>query len=245
MILKNIIESFWESFVVIKKDKAILFYAMIPILIGFTFYALLWSWPFYSILERSWAWIGQQSYLENWSGLIYYVVMGIGIIVFWVFLSLTFFLVVSLVSGPFNDIVSERVEKVIKGGASVSISDSFFQALGRLKRTIFNEIKKFFCIIFISFIAIATNWIPLFIPFSIALSSLLIAASFLDYSWVRREMALKKCFEDIKYSMIPYGLSGGIFLFLISLPFVNVIVFPFGVIYYTVLFFKQNASRIS
>ena len=245
MIFKNIIESFWESFVVIKRDKVILFYAMIPIFIGVIFYVLLWSWPFYSTLERSWAWVGQQSYLENWPGLIYYVVMGIGIMIFWVFLSLTFFLVVSLVSGPFNDIISGRVEKIIKNESSASVKDSFFQVLGRLKRIIFNEIKKFICIVFISLIIIVGSWIPLFFPFSIALSSLLVAASFLDYNWVRCDMPLKKCFEDIKCSIIPYGLSGGIFLFLISLPFINVIVFPFGVVYYTILFFKQNALRIS
>ncbi len=233
-------QSFFEVLGVVRKDKSILLYAFCPVLIGIIFYALLWTWPFYSILKQAKVWVEEQAYLQSWTGLAYYILMGMGLALFWLVISWTFILCVSLVSGPFNDIISARVEKVLKGEPPLSVNDSFWRTLGRIKKVMLNEIKKILCVLLLSFVAFITSWIPLLFPLSIALSALLVAASFLDYNWGRLNIPLKECIEDIKSSIIPYGLSGGIFLFFISIPFINLITLPYAVIYYTILFSKQN-----
>ncbi len=242
--MKDIIEGFKKSFVVLGKDKLILFFALFPIVIGIIFYSLLWSWLFNDVLEQGKSWIEQQVSLGSWSGIIYYVFMGVLGIGFWLLLSWTFVLIVSFIASPFNDIISNRVERAVGGQCPIKIGDSFSRMLNRLGKTIVNEVKKVFFILFLSLVAFLISWVPLLLPLSIALSTILMAISFLDYNWCRHNMELKDCIKDLKSSFITYGLSGGLFLTLISIPIVNLLILSYGTIYYTVLFSQKRVREL-
>ena len=83
---------------------------------------------------------------------------------------------------------------------------------------------------------------PLF-PLSLALSALLVAANFLDYSWCRSGLTPSQCWRDVQSSLFAYGLSGGIFLALFSVPVLNTLAPFYATVYYSVLFAWQKTPR--
>ena len=234
-------EGFWipsqKSLMAIRRDKSILLFSLFPILIGFLFYIFLWMNLWGIIPKPDYAWLEKFSFVGDW---IYYLFIIILNIAFWFFFNWTFTLTISLISSPFNDVISNRVERAIGGKRPASLNESFLRMLNRLKKTLVNEVKKITLIFFLSLTALILGWIPLLLPFSLILSSFLMAVSFLDFSWCRHDMNLKSCFKDIKKSFWLYGLSGGLFMIMMSIPLFNLFILPLGTLYYTILFSRQR-----
>ena len=238
--MKDLWGGFTQALKVIRGDKVIVLLGIIPLVIGIICYALLWSWPFRFALKQGDHLIEQYLSIGNLSGIFYYLLMGILLVAFWWLLNWTFVLLVAFLATPFNDMISERVERSMKGVNLPSMKESYAKMIKGLGAVMINEIKKISLIFCLSLMAFLLSWIPLLIPVSVILSALLMSVNFLDYSWCRHRLKLKECVADIKSSPLLYSMAGGIFLFLVSIPLVNLLIPCGATVYYTVLFNRQK-----
>jgi CysZ protein len=235
--MNNMIKSFGESLRIIKSDKSIILLSLIPITIGILLYFLLGQWIYGDVYD--WGKELIASRVESgWLNFLSGIFVTILSIFFFFVINWTFVIVVSFFASPFNDLISSRAERIAKGQAPPDISESFERMIKRVLHTFINEIKKVVFIIFVTLIGFAFSFfLP---PVSLVISALLLAISFVDYSWSRHNLKFGKCLSDVKSNFMPYIASGGIFLIMVGIPLVNLFALPYSVIYYTVLFSKNQ-----
>jgi CysZ protein len=229
-----------ESIKMMKKDKVNILLCLAPIIIGIIIYFTLGKF-FYSDL-KDWihALVTSKITSDTWGAVLYYIFMAILWILIFFIVNWTFVLLVSLVASPFNDLLSERCEKMIQGEIPGSAINSLKQRFGIILKIIFNEVKKLSFIISLSLIAFVLNFFPLFTPLTLVLTSILMAINFLDYSWSRHHLTLSECLSEIKKNFWIYTLSGFAFMFLMTIPVANLIALPFGVVFFTLARIKRN-----
>ncbi len=114
----------------------------------------------------------------------------------------------------------------------------------RIVKIVLNEIKKFVFVISISSFSFLMSFIPFLVPVSIGLTSILLSISFIDYSWSRDGLSFRHCVKDVKRSFFGYMISGFIFMFLLSVPIVNLLVLPLAVIYFTIFYIERNKPEL-
>lgn len=228
---------FRESIRILKQDKIILLCSLFPIIIGLILYYFLGSWVYHDVLQAGKEYL--ESKTQGWAGALSYVLGGLLIIGFYFLVNWTFVLVVSLVSAPLNDLISHRTQILKEGHQELpSASNSFRRMMTNFFGMMFNEIKKVSLIIFLSLIAFAASFI--FPPLGYLLSALLVAISFVDYSWSRNDLSFKGCLVDYKNGVFRYTIGGGIFTILFGIPIVNLFSYPIAVIYFTLGYIKVN-----
>lgn len=235
--MKNNFERLSYSFDLLRGDRVIMFFSLIPVLIGMALFYFFSAWVYGDAMAWGKQWI--ESYISSGglSSFFYYILVGIMTAFLFFLLSWTFVLVVSLIASPFNDLISERVERKVLGKEMESISDSFKSLINRFFFTIINEFKKIIFIIILTILSLIIGIIPVVGPIiSIVFAGLLLAIQFLDYNWSRNQLPLKKCISDIKNTPFSYIISGIIFLFLMSIPILNLLALPLAVVYFSVLF---------
>lgn len=240
----NIVGAVGESLSVYRKDKWIVIFSMVPLLIGGLLYTWLGSWLYTDLLNMGRAQIEQYVSSGGWSQFFFWLLAGILTIGFYFLLSWTFVLVVSGLASPFNDIISNRVERALKGETPQEVRESFRRLMKRLGHTLINELKKISFILILNILAFALSFVAILAPVSVLISALLMAVGFLDYSWSRKEFTFGECLKDIRTSFFSYGLMGGAFLVLITIPVVNLFALPFGVVYFTVLHVKKSNPEL-
>jgi CysZ protein len=240
----NIVATLGESLGVFKKDKWIAIFSMAPVLIGALLYFWFGSYLYGDLLDQGRAFIEQSVSSGGWSSFFYWLLVGILVIGFYFLLSWTFVLVVSGIASPFNDIVSNRVERVIQGKEAEEVNKSFDRLFKRLGKTLLNEAKKIGFIVLLNILAFALSFVGVLAPISMLISALLLAVGFLDYSWSRKSFTFSECLNDIRTSFFSYGIMGGVFLVLITIPGINLFILPFGVIYFTILHVKKYSTEI-
>ena len=236
----EIIKNFGLSFKMLKEDKVLLLLSLIPIFIGFIFYGLLGGWIFSSVIpwgnEIAMGWLS-----VDWLGSILgWLFKALVTILFFFSVNWTFFLIVSLLASPFNDVISSRVEKKIKGEDLSSISSEFSSILSKVRFVIFNESKKFIFILTLSMISLVLSFIPFLTPLSILLQAILVALNFLDYSWARNDYTVGMCFKNFKQSFLGNIIGGFIGIALLSVPGVNLMSLPVLVIYFSINYNKTT-----
>ncbi len=239
----NIVSAVSESLSVYRKDKWIVLFSMVPIIIGAVLYTWLGSWFFTDLLNMGKAQIEQYVSSGGWSQFFFWLLAGILTIGFYFLLSWTFVLVVSGLASPFNDIISNRVERVIRGQAPEEVSQSFSRLMKRLAHTLVNELKKIIFILVLNILAFALSFMAILAPVSVLISALLMAVGFLDYSWSRKDLKFGECLTDLRTGFFSYGIMGGAFLVLITIPVVNLFALPFGVVYFTVLHVRKSETH--
>ncbi len=232
----NIFSSIGVSLSTFKKDKWIPIFSMAPVTIGGLVYFFLGRYLFTDLLEMGKEWIENSISSGGWSSFLYYIIVGLLTVIFYFLVSWTFILIVSLIASPFNDIISGRVEKALIGKTPDDASVSFKHLLSNLGMTLFNEMKKIILIVALSLFGFFISFIPILAPIALLISAILMAASFLDYSWSRKNMTAKECVAALRAHLIPYVLVGAGFLALMSIPVVNIFAIPFGVAYFTTLY---------
>mgnify|MGYP003952923661 CR=1 FL=1 len=121
--MKMFLATFKDSFNIIKNDKWILLFCMIPVFIGALFYIGLGGWMFASVLP----W-GSELIKEHLSSgflgeFLTWVLGSLLSIAFFFLMNWTFVLIVSLVASPFNDIISGRVERNLRGKEQETASE--------------------------------------------------------------------------------------------------------------------------
>lgn len=220
-----------NSFKLLKSDKYILFLSFVPSIIGIILYYFIGTYFFNDFYN--WCLQFITPYFEDVKIVAGVLKFFFGILFFFM-AGWTFFLVVSLVASPFNDLISARVESRVSGVKPVDEPFSF----GQLFRILKNEIKKIAFIFIVTIIGLVLGLF--FPPISFLVSALLMAVTFLDYSWSRHNFTVAQCLEDMRGSFVTYLISGIIFMFAISIPLLNVLFLPIGVIHFTSVFAKKR-----
>lgn len=165
------------------------------------------------------------------------------LLILFVFLlmSWTFVIVVGILAAPFNSMLSSRIERHLVGAPVETTTSKTLTQMGRsLGHTFVNEAKKLVAIIIMGILAFLLNLIPLFYPVGLFLVAILIAVQFVDYSWSRHEMGFSSCLKDTASHVLPYAVSGGFFLIMVTIPLLNTLVPALATSYYTVLWLERN-----
>ncbi len=236
--MKDFISSFGEAWSYYRKDKYVLLFSFIPVIIGFLLYSLLGNWLLTDVYQWGNEYISSHISSEGWLSFVSSILAVILGFVLLVLINFSFVLVVSLFASPFNDLISSRVERLAGGEAPLDISRSIKDSFKNITKIVINEIKKITIIAIISLVAFILSFF--FPPLTFVVSSLLLAVTFLDYSWCRHEMTLRKCLGNMKDSFLLYLLGGAVFMTLISIPILNLFLLSYGVVYFTVLFTKRS-----
>lgn len=242
-MIKNALTSFVPSINMILKNKINLLLACIPIIIGILLYWFLGSFIYEGIMGWGTQQIEQYIASSSWGSIVYYVIATILSIMLFFLVNWTFVLVVALIASPFNDIMSSRVEKLLKGQTPLDLSDSFSALRSNVIKTFLNEIKKISFIVILTLTSLFFAYIPFLTPISVFITVLLLAIEFLDFSWSRHHLTFKSCIKDIKSHIFDYAFGGAFFFILVSIPIINLIVPPLATSYFTVLWVKSNENR--
>lgn len=238
--MKNLILSIPLAFNCILKNKINFMLALVPIIIGVILYYLLGSWIFGPVTDWGKDQITQYISAGSLGTFVYYIVSILLSIVFFFIINWTFVLVVALLSSPFNDIISARIEKEILALDLDSLGESFKSTFSKIRQIFFNELKKVLFIIILTIFGLFFSLIPFLSPISLAIAAILLAVEFLDYSWSRHNFTFKRCLQDVRGDILAYLIAGWGFMFLMSIPIVNIFMLPFGISYFTVLWSKNR-----
>jgi len=243
--MKLIKESFHETFQILRKDKIVLLLSIIPLVIGIFLYGLVGGWLFNLIMGSGKQWVMDKISEGAVGTIAYYFLVTLVTIVLLVAVNYSFVLVVSLIACPFNDLISSRVHKHITQELKDTLSSSLSKMLNKLVVTLLNESKKIILIVVLSICSFLLSFIPPLIPLSFLLSAILLSITFIDYNWSRDNLNLAKCLNNYKSLFFNYTLSGIIFLFVLSIPVVNLFCYPLAVIYYSVIYTRNNLGYVT
>lgn len=238
--MKNTFASFKLSLQLIKKDKVALGFALIPILIGITLYAVLGTFFFGGMTDYGQKLLEQYVSNESMGKAIGYILSALIAVMMYFIINWTFVLFVSIIASPFNDMLSSRLEKQILGKDLPSFGEAFSNSFSNFFATIFNEVKKVSFILGLSVLAFVISFIPFLAPVSLIIGALVIASEFLDFSWSRHGLPLNECKASLKQNLVGYIFGGIFFMMLISIPFLGLLVPSWGTSYFTVLWVKNN-----
>jgi CysZ protein len=222
------------------KDKVNFIFTAIPVSIGMLLYYLFGSWFFNTFITKGKALIESNISNDTGGSILTFILGTLLSVVLYFVVSWTFVLVVSIVGSPFNDLISSRIEKKKKGEELDSLPMCFKRLFSNMLKTIFTEAKKLFLIAVLTIAALLLNLFPVLAPLSFALSALLLAAQFLDYSWSRNNYTFTQCVGSIKGDILPFILVGAGFMALISIPVVNLIVPPLATSFFTDYFVSKK-----
>jgi CysZ protein len=215
--------------------------ALIPTIIAITIYVLAIVWIFQS---SDYFGVFIRNYIpdQQAAGWVGRLLVALFLIFFFLIMSWTFIVLVGIIAAPFNSMLSSRIEKILTHQqVSIDRKQTFQQVLQGLGQTFLNEFKKLFLILSMTIVALILNLVPLLYPIGVFLLSLLLAVQFIDYSWSRHEISFGLCLKDAIKNIIPYSISGFLFLLLVTVPIINALVPALATAYYTVLWLhRQN-----
>jgi CysZ protein len=244
--MKEILATWPVALRFIFKDPINFMLFIIPAIIAVTLYAIVGGYFLMSAIDSAQALIFKYVISKEANVVLYYLVVGLLTFLFYLLVSWTFVLIIGMISAPFNDVISSRIEKKINGVTQTQDkSKTLGQVFSGLGKTLINELKKIFIILIMTAIAALLNFIPVLYPLAIVILALLMSSSYLDYSWSRHDLDASACFKDLFKNFFKNLLSGLMFLGLIAVPFINALVPAIATSYYTVLWTKRQQKKIS
>jgi CysZ protein len=228
------------------KDPINLLLSLIPTAIALLIYALTIAYV-YRNSDRFVAMFRGYIYTADQATFLAKLLTALLIIFIFFLMSWTFVVVVGIVAAPFNSMLSSRIEKKLTGGGrELSQSETFQQISAGIVQTFKNEFKKLIFIVLLAAVAFLLNLFPLFYPVGIFLVALLLAVQYVDYSWSRHNMHFGSCLKDTLTNIIPYSLSGFIFLLIVTVPLINALVPAMATSFFTVLWLhRQKKVQLS
>lgn len=232
--MNNVISLFKKSFGFIFKDRVNFIFTMIPVLIGLAIY----SFGFYHLYDFVMGWL--KSYLEQmvnpdsfWLDILYFFIKIILTVLCFFLVNWTFVLIVSSIASPFNDLISERIEKKMKGVQLESLAKNFSKLFSRFFFTIFNELKKVLFIGTLTILALIFGYIPLLTPIAFCITFILVSVQFVDYTWSRHNLSFRNCLADLIKNVWHYLIAGGLYFFFINIPLLNLFIPALATAHYT------------
>lgn len=229
------------AFRMIFRDPINFLLALVPTVLALALY-LFTITTVYRNSDRYVAMFRGYIYTEDQATMLAKILTAVLIIFVFFIMSWTFVLVVGIIAAPFNSMLSSRIEKKLVQHTVESDKAETFQKIGQgLGQTFKNELKKLIFVAIVAVVAFLLNFFPLFYPLGILLVAILLSVQFVDYSWSRHNLHFGACLKDVTKGLIPYSLSGFVFLLLVTVPIINAFVPALATSYYTVLWlFRQN-----
>lgn len=168
-------------------------------------------------------WFGSFLGLNSWivSVLSWIFKIVFGLLTYFI-VNWTFVLFVSLIGCIFNEYISQRVEKISMNEKVEPLRNVFTKMRSQIVFILINESKKLVFILFFTVLAFILGYI--FAPLSLAISFILVAIQFIDYTWYRKGLSFSQCISDIKRNTFHYTLSGALYFFLINIPIINLFI---------------------
>lgn len=239
--MNHVFKSFPLAFKMIFKDPVNLLLSIFPTIIALALYfftiATVWRNS-----DRLVATFRGYIYTADQATLLAKVLTGILIVFLFFVMSWTFVIVVGIIAAPFNSALSSRIEKkLVQQNLLPGQEETFTKMKMSLGTTFKNELKK---LVFIAVVAVAAfffNLFPLFYPVGVLLIAILLTVQFVDYSWSRNDIHFGACLKDVLKNILPYAISGFIFVLLVGIPVLNAFVPALATSYFTVLWlYRQN-----
>jgi len=224
-------------------------FALIPVLINIVvFVALgLFTYRYFS------AWLHDFAPLSRWED--FAIVRWITSFIQFLFIALllmlsafTFTLVANFIGAPFNSLLAERVEAVLRGQPLAEQRQSFMSLLSSIPKTLFSELRKvLYLLVWLIPIGIL-YWIPglqVFAPFvMLAFGAWVFALEYLDYPMGNHGMGFGAVKRRVKQErMLGLGFGSAVAL-LTAIPIVNLIVMPAAVAGATALYSAHYQEQI-
>lgn len=234
------VKAIHKSLSLLKQDKVILLLSFVPVVVGITAYYYLGNLFYVDFLNWGKEYISGSVSEGHWMSVLSWLFTAILTVILYFLVSWTFVLFVSIIASPFNDIISGRVERRLLNKTSEEISSEKF--FSKLLKILTNELKKISLIIVLSIFSFIVGLF--FPPLAFAISALLLAVSFLDYAWSRKELTFSECLSNVRKSFLSYLVSGCAFMGLIAIPIVNLFVLPYAVIYYSVVYYSKENELV-
>lgn len=215
--------------------------AIIPTMIALAIYFLT-IFAVYSFSDTLAGWFRSYIYTTDHATILAKILTIILIIFIFFIMSWTFVLVVGIISAPFNSLLSSRIEQKLISRVAMDEDQhhAMEQVKSTMKQTFINEFKKFIFLAIVGAFAFVINLVPMLYPVGVFLIATLLAVQFVDYSWSRYNLSFTDCLIDVAKNIVPYFLSGAIFLALVAVPIVNALVPALATSYFTVLWLHRN-----
>lgn len=223
------------------KDKMLLMLSFVPLIIGTVLYSFIGSWFYKFVMGRGEAYIQAQLGDGTGASIVYYILVAVMTVLLFFIVNFTFVLIVSVLASPFNDLMSKRIEKKFYGITPTDSGEGFLISAVKI---IFNEIKKITLIVLLTLLSLVLSFIPILAPITIFVSAILLAVQFLDYSWSRHDLPANECLRDVLNNLFGYGVGGVAFVALMSIPGINLLALPLGVVYFTCFWLEKNKDSI-
>ena len=228
------------SFFTVFKSIFVLFkpelrrYVIMPLLINIS----LFSVTIYFLFSYFSQWM--DSLLPDWLDWLNWLIIPLFTITIMIAVFYTFTILANIIAAPFNSLLAEKYEKLLTGNCDTSSNETIFQLI---TRTVGAEFKKLTYILLwlvplliITIIPVINVISPfLWILFAIWMLSL----EYLDYPMANHNIR----FSDIKQTAhqqksLTLGLGSGLFI-ITSIPLINFIAIPSGVLAATELYTKH------
>jgi len=237
------ISTFSNSFFSVFKSVFVLFkaelrrYVIIPLIINIS----LFSFTTYYVVSEFSSWM--DSLLPSWLDWLNWLVIPLFTISILIVVFYTFTIVANIIAAPFNSLLSAKYENMIRGNQDTENSETIMQLI---VRTLSAELKKIIYILLwliplliISFIPVINLISPfLWILFAIWMLSL----EYLDYPMGNHNHYFPEVKQTAhKKKSMTLGLGSGLFI-LTTIPLVNFIAIPAGVIAATKVYI-ENADK--
>jgi uncharacterized protein involved in cysteine biosynthesis len=239
--MKDIIRSFPLALKMILTDPINFVLSVIPSIMALAIY-LMMIFFIYTNSHQLVSFFKGYIYTADQATILAKILTAVLVIFLFFVMSWTFVIVVGIISAPFNSLLSSRIEQKLTQRIAMDEDQNhaILAVKNSMKATLINEIKKFSLLLLAAGLAFLLNLFPPFYPIAVLLIAILLSVQFIDYSWSRHNIPLTMCLKDILKNIIPYSLSGAIFLGLVAIPLVNALIPAFATSYFTVLWLYRQ-----
>ena len=239
------ISTFSRSFFSVFQSLSILFktelrrYVIIPLLINISLFSL----TIYYVVSEFTSWMN--NLLPSWLDWLNWLIIPLFTITILIAVFYTFTIVANIIAAPFNSVLSEKYERLVRGEMAVENNETIGQLINR---TTAAELKKVIYIVLWLIPLLIITFIPvlnLISPFLWILFAIwMLSLEYLDYPMGNHNLR----FPDVKkaahrHKSVTLGLGSGLFI-LTTIPFVNFIAIPAGVIAATKSYIENIDKRL-
>lgn len=220
-------------------------YSITPIIINMVIYGSVFFFTYGWLLGSLDKWLGIDPSGGFWAGFLHTALLIISFLLLLFVCYFLFITVGNLVTAPFNEEISQRVEEIVTGG-SVGHKMGFWEdAYISIK----GEAEKILFYVAILLLIFSLNLIPaagsvLATIIGTIFSFFYNALDFLDMPMTRRKMRFRQKLKVTRSGkMVTYGFGAAAFL-LMFLPIVNVFMKPILVVAGTSLYYEKDYHKI-
>lgn len=222
-------------------------YSLTPVVINIIIYGSVFFFTYRWLLGSTSKWLGiDESGTGFWLGFIHTMLLIIGFLLLLLICYLLFITVGNLVTAPFNEEISQRVEEIVTNGTVKHKmgfwEDAYISIKGEAEKIVF-YLVVLFLVLLLNLVPVVGSVVSAII--GTVFSFFYNALDFLDFPMTRRKMKFKQKLKVTQSGkMVTYGFGAAAFL-LMFLPVVNIFMKPILVVSGTSLYYEKDYHKIN